>query len=94
MDRATILDDLALALRRVAEGELHIAQQHEMIASLERGGLDASPLKAALLQLEELQGMLVADRDRLKKELDEKHPRVPTYLDELDLLSFWPRGEK
>jgi hypothetical protein len=45
-----------------------------------------------LVQIEELQGMLVADRDRLKTELDETHPRVPTYLDELDLLSFWPRG--
>jgi hypothetical protein len=71
MDRATILDHLAFALRRVAEGELHIAQEHEIIASLERDGLDASPLKVALLQLEELQGMLIADRDRLKKELDE-----------------------
>jgi hypothetical protein len=58
MDRATILDNLALALRRVAEGELHIAQQLEIIASLERDGLDASPLKSALLHLEELQGML------------------------------------
>jgi hypothetical protein len=71
MDRGTILDHLALALRRVAEGELHIAQQHEIIASLERHGLDASPLKAALLLLEELQGMLIDDRDRLKNELDE-----------------------
>jgi hypothetical protein len=66
----------------------------EITAPLERDGFDTSPLKAALLQLEELQGMLIADRDRLKKELDENHHRVPIYLDELDLLSFWPRGEK
>jgi hypothetical protein len=34
MDRGTILNHLALALRRVAEGELHIAQQHEIVAAL------------------------------------------------------------
>jgi hypothetical protein len=94
MDRATILDHLAVALRYVTEGECHIAQQHETIALLERNGLDTSAAKAALLQLEEHQALHVADRDRLKQELDENHPRVPTHLDELDLLSFWPREEK
>jgi len=48
----------------------------------------------ALLQFEELQAMHVADRDRLKKELDENHSPVPTYLDELDFLYFWPREKK
>jgi hypothetical protein len=71
MDRSTIFDLLALALRRVAEGERLIAQQHEIIASLERDGLDASEVKSVLLQIEELQGMLVADRDRLQKDLAE-----------------------
>jgi hypothetical protein len=93
MDRGVILDQLALALRRVAEGESIIAQQHETIASLERDGLDATQVKAVLVQIEELQGMLVADRDRLKTELDETHPSVPTHLDELD-LSSWPREKK
>jgi hypothetical protein len=69
MDRATILDNLAIALRRVAEGESLLAQQHEIIASLERDGLDASEVKAVVLQIEELQGTLVADRERLKEEL-------------------------
>jgi hypothetical protein len=71
MDRATFFDHLAIALRNVSEGERHIAQQHEIIASLERDGLDTSAEKAALLHFEELQGMHVADRDRLKKELGE-----------------------
>jgi len=92
MDRATLLDHLALALRNVAQAEMHISQQRENIATLERLGLDTSAAKAALLQFEELQAMHVADRDRLKKELDENHPPVPTYLDELEFLSFWPKG--
>jgi hypothetical protein len=71
MDRATLLDHLAIALRNVSEGERHIAQQHEIIASLERDGFDASAAKAVLLQFEELQRMHIADRDRLKKELGE-----------------------
>jgi hypothetical protein len=69
MNRGIILDQLALALRHVAVGERHIAQQHEIIASLERKGLDTSEAKAVLLQFKELQAMHVADRDRLKKEL-------------------------
>jgi hypothetical protein len=34
-----------------------------------RTGLDTSEAKAALRQFEELQGMLAADRDRLRKKL-------------------------
>jgi uncharacterized membrane protein len=89
MDRATLLDHLALALRNVAQAEMHVAQQRENIALLERNGLDTSAAKAALLRLEEHRALHVADRDRLKQELDEKH--VPlTYLDELEHLALWP----
>jgi hypothetical protein len=86
MDRATLLDNLAIALRRVAEGELHIAQQHESIVALERLGLDRSVAKAALLQIEKLQGMLVAERNRLQRELAEKHPHGPTHLSSYNLV--------
>jgi hypothetical protein len=75
MDRATILGHLAVALRHVAQGEGHIAQQHEIIASLERNGLDATAAKAALLQFQELQALHVADWHRLKLELDEIRSR-------------------
>jgi hypothetical protein len=71
MDRAMILEHLATALRHVSEGERHIAQQHEIIASLKRDGLDTSAAEAVLLQFEDLQGIHVAHRDRLKKELAE-----------------------
>jgi hypothetical protein len=71
MDRAMLLEHLATALRNVPDGERHIAQQHEIIASLERDGLDTSAAKDVLLQFEDLQGIHIAHRDRLKKELGE-----------------------
>jgi hypothetical protein len=71
MDRAMLLDHLAIALRNVSDGKRHIAHQHEIIASLARDGLDTSGAKDVLLQFEELQGMHVAHRDQLKKELGE-----------------------
>jgi hypothetical protein len=73
MDLGMILDHLAFALCHITEGERFIARQHEIIASLERTGLDTSGIKAVLGQFEELQGVLVADRDRLQREL--QYPR-------------------
>jgi hypothetical protein len=64
-----LLDHLATALRNVSDGERHIAQQHEIIAWLERDGFDTSAAKAVLLQFEDLHGMHIAHRDWLKKEL-------------------------
>jgi hypothetical protein len=68
-DAGTMLKHLALVVRHVMEGERIIARQREIIASLERTGLDTSEAKAALCQFEELLGMLLADRDWLRKEL-------------------------
>jgi hypothetical protein len=72
-DVGMILDHLAIVLRHITEGERIIARQHEVIASLEQTGLDTSEIKAVLGQFEELQGVLVADRDRLQREL--QYPR-------------------
>ena len=69
MDPGMILDQLVFALRRITEGEHVIARQHQIIASLERTGLDTSEAKAVLRQFEELLDKLLADRDRLRKEL-------------------------
>jgi hypothetical protein len=69
MDLGVILDQLVFALRQITEGERIIARQHEIIASLERTGLDTSETSAVLRQFEELLGMLLADRDRLRKDL-------------------------
>jgi hypothetical protein len=69
LDLGVILDQLVFALRQITEGERIIARQHQIIASLEGTGLDTSETKAVLRQFEELLGMLLADRNRLRKEL-------------------------
>ena len=69
IDLGVILDQLVFALRQITEGERIIARQHEIIASLERTGLDTSETRAVLRQFEELLGLLLADRDRLRKDL-------------------------
>ena len=65
-----ILDQLAFTLRHIIEGERIIARQHEITASLERINLDTTEARAVLREFEELMGMLLADHDRLRKELD------------------------
>ena len=74
MDPSLIFYHLQAAFRRVAEGEKYIAKQHEIIASLERNGLDTAPSKTALLRFEELQGLHIAHRDWLQKELANSEP--------------------
>jgi hypothetical protein len=74
MDPSLIFYHLQAALRRVADGEKYIAQQHEIIASLERNGLDSAPSKTALLRLEELLGLHIAHRDWLQEELANSEP--------------------
>jgi hypothetical protein len=80
VDRDTTLNLLELALRYVAEVERLIAQQHEIITLLERNDLDTSPVKVALVQIEQLHDILVADRDRLEKELAETEPHSSSSL--------------
>jgi len=69
MDRAMILDHLALAREHVALGEKHIARQFEIIAELNRDGHDTVAARELLLQFEESQEEHVKHRDRLEKEL-------------------------
>jgi hypothetical protein len=69
LDLGTILEHLAFAVRHITEGERIIARQHEIIASLERTGIDTSEARTVLRQFEELRGMLLADCDRLRKDL-------------------------
>jgi hypothetical protein len=76
MDPSLIFYYLQAAFRRVAKGEKYIAQQHEIIASLESNGLDTAPAKTALLRFEELQGLHIAHRDWLQEELANSQPRA------------------
>jgi hypothetical protein len=74
MDPSLIFYHLQTASRRVAEGEKYIAQQHEIIATLESNGLDTAPAKTVLLRFEELQGLHIAHRDWLQEELANSEP--------------------
>jgi hypothetical protein len=69
MDKALVLDHLALAERHVARGYEHIASQTRIIASLQTGGYDTTLARSLLENFEDIQRMHLADRDRIKKEL-------------------------
>jgi hypothetical protein len=69
MDRATLEEHLALAAAHVAAGERLVARQRELVAQLERDGHDTLEATKVLNQLEQLQALYIADRDRLRKEL-------------------------
>jgi Spy/CpxP family protein refolding chaperone len=71
MDKAMLLDHLEKARRHVAEGELHLAHQRELVAKLGRDGHDTKDARQLLEQFEELQQLHIQDRDRLERELAE-----------------------
>lgn len=64
-----ILNHLAMAERHVKEGEQHVAKQRALVGDLERDGRDTAVAIKLLKEFEELQGLHVADRDRLLAEL-------------------------
>ena len=70
MERAMILDHLALAERHVREGEQHVSKQRALVGELKRDGHDTATAIRLLKEFEEVQAMHVADRDRLLAELD------------------------
>jgi hypothetical protein len=69
MDRVVLVHILAAAERHLAEAECQLDNQRERVAQLERDGLDTAEPMRLLIELEELQAIHVADRDRLRKEL-------------------------
>jgi hypothetical protein len=69
MERATLENDLSRAEAHVANGQKRIAQQHEIIAELDREGHDTAPAKDMLASFERTQAMHVANRDRIAGKL-------------------------
>ena len=69
MNRTTLERQLQAAEDLVQRIEENIALQRRMIATLDRGGHDVKAAKMFLRRLEAKQVKLVADRDRLFKEL-------------------------
>jgi hypothetical protein len=69
MDRQTLLDHLALAERHVSEGEIHVSHKRELVARMEHDGHETGMARALLRRFEELRAIHIADRDRLRREM-------------------------
>ncbi len=75
MQRALCQEQLAQVELQVAECEKAVGRQREIVAELERGGLEVTQARRLLLFFEESLVMHVADRDRLRKELGSEEVR-------------------
>ena len=69
MDRSALEDHLAAAERHLDEAERQAAIQRELVAELERNGLDTAEPARLLAELEEVLTSHAADCDRLRTEL-------------------------
>ena len=70
MDRDMLERHLEQAEAHVSESERHIAQQRELVAQLERDGLDTTLAKDFLAQLENTHQLHISDLDRIRRELE------------------------
>ncbi len=71
MDRELIERHLALAETHVTAGERHVTRQREIVAELANDGHDLDHARELLATFEALYAAHVADRDRLRQELEE-----------------------
>jgi hypothetical protein len=69
MDRALILSYLRTVEEHVANGVQDIADQGDLISTLERTGHNATSAIARLREMEKTQTRHIADRERLRAEL-------------------------
>jgi hypothetical protein len=70
MNRAILLEHLAMAERHVHEGETHLVHQRELIARLKHGGYGTLEAENLLRLMCQSQALHIADRDRLRAELE------------------------
>jgi hypothetical protein len=77
MDLRTTQDRLAAAEQRVADGDADVTRQRGRVTELQRLGHRTTEAKRLLQQLEAMQGLHIADRDRLMLAFLEK-VRKPT----------------
>jgi len=71
MDRTLAQAHLALTEEHIAQGERHIVRQRDLVDLLSSGGCDTQYARALLHKFEESQVMRLAERDRLRKELQQ-----------------------
>jgi len=74
MDRRFLEEHLAMAERHVAEGEVHLLRQRQLVSDLRRSGHDTTESEKFLAQLEAMQVMHLEHRDRLRLELGSIQP--------------------
>jgi hypothetical protein len=73
-DRTLVLKHLALAEHHVDQGKRHLARQEELIAKLDRDGLDTTQALKMLATLQETQALHEADVERFLRELGKSPP--------------------
>jgi hypothetical protein len=69
MNRAMLLQHLAVADRHVAQGEAHLARQEALISELDRDGHNTTDAWALLKTMRNTQALHLQDRDRILAEL-------------------------
>lgn len=69
MNRAMLLQHLALAERHISQGETHLAKQEALISTLDRDGHDTTEAWALLTTMRATQALHLEDRDRILAEL-------------------------
>jgi hypothetical protein len=71
MEIATLVRLLLQAEEHVAKGEICLMRQRGIVAQLGRGGYRTAAAMDLLEQFETAQNILIADRDRIKRQLAE-----------------------
>jgi hypothetical protein len=69
---------LALSEERVARAEMFLQKQRALIEGLRTTGQDATEASEVLLAFQELQARSIANRDRLRQELEDSYPMTPS----------------
>ena len=70
MNSGIVQDHLAQCERHVLQGEQHVARQRQIVAELDAEGHDATYARALLRQFQIMLALRVAERDRLRREVD------------------------
>jgi len=74
MDRHLLEENLAMVEGHVAEGEVHLLRQRQLISDLRRDGHDTTQSELLLASFEAAQASHFAHRDRLRLELNSIQP--------------------
>jgi hypothetical protein len=69
---------LALSEERVARADVFLKKQRELVEGLRAIGQDTTQASAVLLSFEDLQARFIANRDRLRQELEHSDPMTPS----------------